>query len=140
MSVKKAAPAGGEAAQQRGIPVVERIVAAMGAVIVMSVFTFLGVDALMGDRSPPDIRVEAITIEQVRNGYLVQVRAINDGGRAAAQVELEGMVIAGDGGRSTARLVLDYVPGHSEAEGGMLFDLSPRDHRLKLRALGYATP
>lgn len=140
MSAKSTAPVGDVAAEQRKIPLFERIVATVGAAVVLAVFAFLTVDALMGDRSPPDMRVEVVTIEQVRNGYLVQVRVINDGGRAAAHVEVEGVVTVGEGVRSTARLVVDYVPGHSEAEGGLLFDLNPRDQRLKLRALGYAAP
>ena len=48
------------------------------------------------------------------------------------------MLATGDGSRETARLTLDYLPGHSEEEGGLGAD--PRGRPLRLRALGYARP
>lgn len=124
----------------REMPLAEKVVATIGAFIVFAVLTFLAVDAITGDRSPPDIHVAVEAIEQVRYGYLVRVRAINDGGKSAARVELQAVVTTPGGGQETARMTLDYLAGHSEAEGGMMFDTDPRGRPMRLRALGYSRP
>jgi uncharacterized protein (TIGR02588 family) len=58
----------------------------------------------------------------------------------AAVVEVEG-VLSRDGREvATSSMTLDYVPGHSERQGGLFFAQDPGAYDLELRALGYAEP
>ena len=78
-------------------------------------------------------------VEQ-RNGWLVLVRAFNEGGGAATVVTIGGELTAPDGTVESAELCLDYLPSWSDRQGGLFFTRDPRAHDLKVRALGYAEP
>ena len=142
--------AGDRAAGRRGepesrpreVPLLEWIVGALGAALVLGTVGFLVYQAVLGQgTSPPDVRLVAEEVVGLRNGYLVRFRAINEGRSTASQLTLEGE-LTGEGGGAveTSETTLDYLPGRSEREGGLFFTQDPRAFELRLRPKGYVKP
>jgi uncharacterized protein (TIGR02588 family) len=122
------------------IPALEWLLGSIGALMVAGAIGFLAWSGSATGDSPPDIRVEVERILQQRNGWLVLVRAFNEGGSAAAEVTVGGELTTPDGMAEAAELRLDYLPSRSDRQGGLFFTRDPRGHDLKFRALGYAEP
>jgi uncharacterized protein (TIGR02588 family) len=101
---------------------------------------FLVYHALTRDRAPPEARAIVERVLEVENGYLVQFRASNQGGSAAAELTIEGEVARAAGSNEVSEAVLDYVPAGSDREGGPWFSHDPRARQFTLRANGYADP
>lgn len=112
----------------------------LGLLFVLGSIGFMLYEAIAGDSSPPDVIVEIDSILPARNGFLVEFRAINEGGRAAAGLTVEGELRNGAQIVETSDSTIEYVPSHSEREGGLFFTLDPREYDLQLRAKGYETP
>jgi len=129
-----------ESREKRTTPLLEWVVGGLGAVLVGGAIAFLFHHALMRDRSPPDLIVTSEQVVRTQQGYLVRFRAANEGRSAAAQVTIEGEFTGPDGSVEVSDVVLDYLPPHSDREGGLLFTQDPRDGALRLRATGYARP
>ena len=133
---------GGAGGQTAGaaIPLLEWIVGGLGAVMVGGAIAFLVYHALTRDRTPPDLSVVAESVFVLRDRYLVEFRAFNQGGSAAAELTIEGEVAGADGSNEVSKAVLDYVPGRSGREGELWFSGDPQGRQLTLRAKGYADP
>jgi uncharacterized protein (TIGR02588 family) len=119
---------------------IEWLVGGLGALLVGGTIAFLLYHALARDSTPPDVRVVEQRVFALQDRYLVQFRAFNQGGSAAAQLTIEGELISPDGGTETNGAVLDYVPARSSRKGGLWFSADPRAGQLTLRATGYAEP
>jgi uncharacterized protein (TIGR02588 family) len=115
-------------------------VAFLGLVLVLAALGFVAYQAVAGDDSPPYVTVHAEAILPLDHGYLVQLRAVNQGGSTAAQVVVEGRLTGESGRLEMGEAVIDYVPSHSHRKGGLFFSQDPRKHPLQLRARGYAEP
>ena len=121
-------------------PLLEWVVGGLGALLVGGAIAFLVYHSMTRDRTPPDVRVVAARVLDLQNGYLVQFRAFNQGGSAAAQLTIEGELAGPDGHTETSEATLDYLPPRSDREGGLVFSRDPRAGQLSLRAKGYARP
>ena len=97
-------------------------------------------EAVAGDSSPPDVAVHVEAITPVQNGFLVEFRAVNDGGSTAAGLTVEGELQDGTQIVETSHTTVEYVPSHSERQGGLFFLEDPRQYDLQLRAKGYEVP
>jgi uncharacterized protein (TIGR02588 family) len=97
-------------------------------------------EAALGDSSPPDVRVQIEEIILAKNGFLVEFRVINEGGAAAAGLTVEGALRNGNEIIESSNTTVEYVPSHSERQGGLFFTQDPRPYELQLRAMGYETP
>ena len=140
-SAPSAAPVGAKDRQPTpAIPLLEWIIAGLGVLLVGGAIAFLVYHSVIRGRTPPDIRAVAERVLDLEHGYVVQFRARNEGGSAAAQVTIEGALVAPDGTTERAETVLDYLPPRSEGEGALLFTVDPRRGELHLRATGYAKP
>jgi uncharacterized protein (TIGR02588 family) len=126
--------------EARPIPVTEWIVAALGFMLVAGTIGYLVWLATSRDESPPDVRVVADGVVALQDGWLVQFRAANAGGQAAAEVLIEGELAGPDGPIETSEATIDYLPPRSEREGGLIFSRDPRQHEMRLRAKGYVDP
>lgn len=115
-------------------------IALLGLALVAGSIAFMLYEAVAGDSSPPDITVQVDSILPIRNGYLVKFRALNEGGTTAEGVTIEGALRNGTEILETSHTVIEYVPAHSEREGGLFFASDPRQHQLQLRAKGYENP
>ena len=117
------------------IPALEWIAAALGLLVVLAVFGVLLLKILQGgtdDVPRLDVRVEAVM--PVPGGHVARIVVANAAGQTAAAVQIEGKL-----GEETASATLDYVPGHSEARGGLMFKGDPRQG-VELAVLGYELP
>ena len=127
-----------EAKQQ--VPWLEWLASAIGLLLVLGIFGVIGWQAFNGATMPPAIIVEIKSVTPVEGGHRVLFRARNAAGDAAAQVEIEGTVSTAGSDPETSRVVLDYIPGYSERQGGLFFSRDPRSGALSLRATGFADP
>ena len=115
-------------------------IALLGLALVLGSIAFMLYEAAVGDSSPPDVTVRVDSILPTRNGFLVEFRAINEGGSTAEGLTVEGELRNGTESVETSNTTIEYVPSHSEREGGLFFTSDPRQHELQLRAKGYEKP
>lgn len=112
----------------------------LGLILVLGSIGFALYEAIAGDSSPPDVKVQVEGVIEAQNGFLVEFRVLNEGGRTAAGLTVEGELRDGTDIVETSETTLEYVPSHSERTGGLFFSQDPREYDLKLRAKGYETP
>jgi uncharacterized protein (TIGR02588 family) len=122
------------------MPQLEWVASGIGLLLVLGVFGIIGWQAFNGATMPPVITVAVDNVASVEGGYRVLFRARNTAGEAAAQVEIEGTASTAAADAETSRVVFDYIPGHSERQGGLFFSRDPRSGALSLRATGFADP
>ena len=116
------------------ISALEWIAAALGLLVILAILAVLATEAVRsGNDHVPHLsaRIEAVT--NLPDGYVAQVVVTNGSGQTAASVQVEGKV-----GDEAATATIDYVPGHSEAKGGLLFKSDPRG--AEVQVLGYELP
>jgi uncharacterized protein (TIGR02588 family) len=119
----------------------EWVSAGVGFVLVAAALGLLIYKAIWRDVSPPEVTVRVISVVPMKNGFLVQFNAVNQGGSTAEGVVIEGQLRRGpDTTVETSHTTLQYLPSHSELKGGLFFTHDPRQFDLQLRALGYEEP
>jgi uncharacterized protein (TIGR02588 family) len=118
----------------------EWIVAAMSALLVLGVIGFLVYDGVMSPKTPPDVIVQVDSIQPAGPGYLVIFRARNSGHYTAANVIVEGELMADSGRVEASETTIDYVPAGGQQRAGLYFTRDPRSLKLRLRAHGYRDP
>ena len=129
----------GKERQAPAIPAAEWVASAIGLILVVTTIGFLAYVALTQEQSPPDLRVEVVSTQAMRNGYLVLFEVTNQGHQTAAEVQIRGEHRA-SGEPEEAESVIDYVPPGSRRRGGLTFATEPDPASLKVRALGYREP
>lgn len=130
----------GEDVKLKDAPIWMWGIAWLGLVMVVGSIGFMLYEAVAGDQSPPDVMVHVELILPTRNGYLVKFRAVNEGGSTAEGVTVDGELMKGTESIETSSTTIEYVPSHSEREGGLYFTLDPMQYELRLRAKGYEKP
>lgn len=128
--------------ERRARPLVEWIAGGVGLVLTLALLGFVGWQAVSApEQVAPAIAVRVTAISpQPGGGHVVEIAATNRSAQTAAGVEVEGTVTAADGQAETSTTTFDYVPGHSEAQGGLFFTADPAGGVLTVRALGYRRP
>jgi uncharacterized protein (TIGR02588 family) len=129
----------GEGAE-RSIPPLEWLASGLGLLLTAGVFASIGWEAVTQVRGAPIVTVEVKDVAAVEGGFRVDFRARNKAGATAAQVEIEGRLSTNEGSVETSRVVLDYIPGHSQQDGGLFFTRDPRSSSFAVRALGFTRP
>ena len=112
----------------------------LGLFLVLGSIGFAVYEAAAGDSSPANVTVQVLEILPAQNGFLVEFRVRNDGGTTAAGLTVEGELRNDTEIMETSDTTIEYVPSHSEREGGLFFTLDPRLYELQLRAKGYEMP
>jgi len=112
----------------------------LGLVCVLGSIGFMLFEAITGDSTPPDVSIEIQSMLPVQNGFLVEFRAINEGGRAAEGLNVEGELRDGTEIVETSDTTIEYLPSNSERQGGLFFSQDPRQYDLQLSARGYEVP
>jgi uncharacterized protein (TIGR02588 family) len=115
-------------------------IALLGLALVLGSIGFMLYEAAAGDSSPPDVTVRVDSIAPSRNGFLVRFRVINEGGSTAEGLTVEGELRKGTESVETSNTTVEYVPSHSEREGGLYFSIDPQQYELRVRAKGYEKP
>ena len=126
--------------EKDAIPIWERIVAGVGLVLVAGVVGFLIYEAFTGKRLPPDVKLSVDSVVEIRNGFLVRITAVNEGGMTAEGVIVEAELRSGTEPVERSRTTIDYLPPRSEKRAGLFFTRDPRQLDLQVRSLGYEEP
>lgn len=126
--------------EKDAIPIWEWIVAGVGLVLVASVIGFLIYEAFTGKRLPPDVKLSVDSVVEIRNGFLVRITAVNEGGMTAEGVIVEAELRSGTEPVERSRTTIDYLPPRSEKRAGLFFTQDPRQLDLQVRSLGYEEP
>lgn len=121
-------------------PLAEWIAAGIGAGLFLATIGFLVYQGVNGRRTPPELRVEALSVDHIAQTYRTAVRVTNTGSETAVRVVVSGEVLQDGQVIDRATATLDYVAGASHSDGGLIFTVDPRQHTLKLRAVGYELP
>ena len=112
----------------------------LGLIFVLGSIGFMLYEAAAGDSSPPDVKLEVLAIHSTENGFLVEFRALNEGGTTAASLTMEGELWSGTQVVETSDTTIEYLPSHSERQGGLFFTQNPEQYDLQLRAKGFEIP
>ena len=115
-------------------------IAVLGLALVAVSIGFMLYEAMAGDSSPANVNVHVDTTLQTGNGFLVKFRAVNAGGSTVEGLTIEGTLRDGADVMEISDTVLEWLPAHSEREGGLFFTSDPRQYQLQLRAKGYENP
>ena len=126
--------------EKDAIPIWEWIVAGVGLVLVASVIGFLIYEAFTGKRLPPDVKLSVDSVVEIRNGFLVRITAVNEGGMTAEGVIVEAELRSGTEPVERSRTTIVYLPPRSEKKAGLFFTRDPRQLDLQVRSLGYEEP
>ena len=118
------------------------LVASIGAILLVGTAGYLAYLGSTRTDGPPAIALRVVRIQAIPQGYVVQVEAINRGGRTAAQVKVSGVLSRAGQRDSESELVFDYLPRDSPQSGGLFFEEDPRaaGTEIELRASGYIEP
>lgn len=122
------------------IPLIEWIAAAVGFALVAATLGFLAFRAVSEDRTPPSIVLRVESVERVASGWLVRIRALNEGERTAADVKVEGTLKRGGKVVETAETSFKFLPPRSHRSGGLYFSQDPSQLELELAPKGYESP
>lgn len=118
------------------IPALEWAAAAFGLLAALALLGIIGRDAIRGDvPEVPILAAQVEAIEATPTGYVARLVVTNRSGQTAARVDVEG-----SSGSEVSSASIDYVPGHSQAAGGLIFRDDPRRNGLKVRVTGYQQP
>ena len=126
--------------KQDPIPPLEWAAAGLGLVLALLLIAIIGREALAGRHDPvPVLVAEVEQIVATRAGHVVRFRVRNLSGQTAAAVQVEGKLTAG-ADEETSIATVDYVPGRSQAAGGLIFSADPGSGELELRVTGFELP
>ena len=122
------------------VPPLEWAAAAVGLLVALALLAILGREALAGNERPvPVLEASVERVAATAAGHVVEFQVRNFSEQTAAAVQVEGK-LEGGGEEESSGATIDYVPGRSEAKGGLIFTADPRRARLELRVIGYEIP
>lgn len=121
-------------------PLLEWIMALVGAVLIGATSGFLLYEALAQGDEPPSVAIEVRDVQAQEGRFLVAFDANNTGDETGAGVIVEGQLVQGGETVETSSVTIPYVPGHSTRKGGLFFTQDPAQYELRIRALGYERP
>jgi uncharacterized protein (TIGR02588 family) len=128
--------------QAQATPFWEKVVGALGLVIVLGVVGFLLYEAVQ-PQTQAEIVAQVQSITPQAGGYLVEFEASNHGRQTAASVAIEGTLYdpsQPDRSVETAEVTFDYIPDRSGRTGSFVFEHDPRQYELRLQVKGFMDP
>jgi uncharacterized protein (TIGR02588 family) len=122
------------------IPRVEWLLALLGLTLVVMTVSWIIWRGVMRESAPPQISLQVQSVVATGNGYLLQVQALNQGSKTAADIKVTGTLSNASGEIETAELTFKFLPPGSPKQGGFFFAQDPRTLKLELSAKGYEAP
>jgi uncharacterized protein (TIGR02588 family) len=127
--------------EQKGPSLLEWASAALGAILAIGTLVFIAIEAVdPAAEKPPLLYVQPLAVVAEGGLYVVELEVANRSGQTAAAVEIEGELKQAGNRIETSNATLNYVPGHSERRGGLIFTRDPRRYSFEVRATGFAKP
>src|SRR5690606_30166423 len=136
----KAGTRGQDGGADAKTPLLEWIVGALSAALVLALLGFIVMEGVTREALPPDLLVMADSVSPVAAGYLQLVTIHNDGDATAAQVHVAGALLKGDSTVEGSNTILDYVPISARRRGALQFQHDPAEYKLELRVTGFSEP
>jgi uncharacterized protein (TIGR02588 family) len=118
----------------------EWLVAALGAVLVLSTILYLLWVALFSADRPAALSVIDRGAVPVPMGHGVAFDIVNDGDTTAADIVVRGTLSSGDAVVEESEVVVDLVPQHAQRTGTMVFEQDPDELTLELSVRGFLEP
>ncbi|KQV82140.1 hypothetical protein [Rhizobium sp. Root1220] len=112
----------------------------VSAVVVICVLAWIGKDALMDGDTSPNLVGVVLQTERRSDGFQVLFEIRNDSSVTASQVTVHGEMGEQGSVLESVDTVLDYVPGHSKAGGGLIFQHDPTGKTLTVKATAFDEP
>lgn len=119
---------------------IEWATGAVSAVIVIAVIIWIAKDAIFDRDTSPNLAGSVVHVEQRSGGYQVQFEVRNSASATASQVTVRGEVRDDGTLVETTQTVVDYIPGHSKANGGLIFQHDPDGKAIHILATAYNEP
>ncbi|TWF47784.1 hypothetical protein [Neorhizobium alkalisoli] len=119
---------------------IEWIIGAISAVIVLAVIVWIGKDGIADHDASPDLEGIVLQTEERSDGFQVIFEIRNIARATASQVKVRGEIKDEALVLESVETVLDYVPGHSKAAGGLIFQQNPAGKQLTVRATAFDEP
>ncbi|MGO4134412.1 TIGR02588 family protein [Rhizobium brockwellii] len=119
---------------------IEWVTGVVSAVIVFGVIAWIGKDALVDRDSSPNLVGVVLQTEKREGAFQVLFEIRNDSSATASQVAVQGEIREQGAVLENVETVLDYVPGHSKAKGGLIFQQDPAGKTLTVRATSFDEP
>ena len=132
-----------EARDKRSVvhtPTWEKVLGFVGFIFLCVGIFYLSWSAWSDKKLPPDIAINITNINQVSNGFLIEIEVVNNGSDAVSLLQVEGQLTNPAGATETSTAELDYVASHSISHAGLFFTNDPNQGNLQLRPLGFQPP
>lgn len=119
----------------------EWVVGIVCAIVVLAAVGYLFYEALSGPSTPPMITVRVEQVVPMRSGgYVVEIRARNEGSSTASSLHVEGTLMRDTTTVEKSSATINFVPAETEREAGLFFTKDPRKYRLEVRPTGFDRP
>jgi uncharacterized protein (TIGR02588 family) len=112
----------------------------VSAVVVLGVVGWIGKDALQDRDTSPNLIGVVLQTEERSDGFQVLFDVRNGSSKTASDVTVRGEIREQGSVLESVETVLDYVPGHSKAGGGLIFQQNPAGKTLRIRAVAFDEP
>ncbi len=118
------------------VPALEWAAAAIGLLVLLALCAILLREVVGGnDRDVPVLSARIERVTPTPTGYVADILVSNRSRQTAAAVQVKGKL-----GDEQASATLDFVPGRSEARGGLIFKGDPGAGAVEVRVVGYELP
>ncbi len=119
---------------------IEWVAGAVSVLLVLVVIGWIGKDALADRDTAPDLVGRVLRVEQKSQGFQVDFEIRNNASFTASQVKVRGEISGMATPTASAETILDYVPGQSNARGGLIFASDPAGRKITIRATAFNEP
>lgn len=124
----------------RDAPRLEWLLGVFGLLLLGSAVSFLIREGLIQDERPGAVSVTVTETRKAGSAYVVRFTVHNNGSQTLSHLHLTARLTEGSGQVESGQAFIDYLPGHSQREGGIYLKHDPGRYALEIRPEGYMTP
>ncbi len=121
-------------------PPLERLIGALGAILVIALVAFLAYQAAVLPDTGPRLSTTVARIERAGDQFVTHVRVANSGGETAEGVTVAGRLRTPNGEGEKVTTTISFIPAQSTRRAALVFGHDPRDGELDVRAAAYELP
>lgn len=119
---------------------IEWVTGALSAAVVLIVIIWIAKDAITDRDMSPDLHGAVLRIDARSEGFQVLFEIRNSSSQTASQVTVRAELSNSSKPVEVAETIVDYVPGHSRATGGIIFQNNPYGKDIAIRATSFNKP